>query len=108
VKRDFEDSLAVALRYRPGEDEAPFVVASGRGEIARAILDLAARLRIPVRSDPELASFLIRLPTDHPIPPELYEAVALLLAYLYRYPGKGNVRPDRSGPSRAVPPNIAG
>ncbi len=96
MKQEPPDSLAVALRYRPGEDEAPVVVASGRGEIARTILELAARFRIPVRENPDLASFLVRLPTDHPIPPELYEAVALLLAYLYRYPGNGSKGPSRS------------
>lgn len=84
---DSSDRIAIALRYRPDEDDAPVVLVSGRGEIAREILRLAAEYRIPVRTDPFLPSLLVRVPEGHPIPPELYRSVALLLAYLYRYPG---------------------
>ncbi len=90
---DASEGLAIALRYRPDEDDTPIVLVSGRGEIAREILRLAAEYRIPVRSDPGLASILIRVPEGHPIPPELYRSVALLLAYLYRYPGQSGASP---------------
>ncbi len=82
------EGIAIALRYRPDEDDAPVVLVSGRGEIAREILRIAAEYRIPVRSDPEVASVLIHVPEGHPIPSELYRSVALLLAYFYRYPGQ--------------------
>ncbi len=76
--------LAIALGYHPARDEAPIVLAAGQEEIARQILAIAAEFRIPVRHSPRLASFLVRVPPGHPIPPELYQAVALLLAYLYK------------------------
>jgi len=79
--------LAIAIRYLPGEDGAPVVVASGKGEVAKAILEQAALYKIPVNENPPLAKMLIGLPLDHPIPVEFYEAVALVLAHLYRYPG---------------------
>ncbi|MHB8422462.1 MAG: EscU/YscU/HrcU family type III secretion system export apparatus switch protein [Leptospirales bacterium] len=85
---DSSERLAIALRYLPDTDDAPVVLVAGRGEIAREILRLAAEYRIPVRTDPILPSLLIRIPEGHPIPPELYRSVALLLAYLYRYPGQ--------------------
>jgi len=79
--------LAIAIRYLPGEDAAPVVLASGKGEIAKAILEQASLYKIPVTENPPLAKMLIGLPLDHPIPVEFYEAVALVLAHLYRYPG---------------------
>ncbi|MHB1563383.1 MAG: EscU/YscU/HrcU family type III secretion system export apparatus switch protein [Leptospirillum sp.] len=86
--------MAIAIRYLPGEDGAPVVVASGRGEVAKAILEQAALYKIPVTENPPLAKMLIGLPLDHPIPVDFYEAVALVLAHLYRYPG------DEESPGR--------
>ncbi len=85
-----EPQVAIALRYLPGETDAPVVVASGRGEIAKEILKRAALYKIPVTENPPLARMLIRVPLDHPVPVELYEAVALVLAHLYRYPGRNS------------------
>ena len=75
--------LSIALRYVPGIDEAPLVLINGQGEIARAIVELASRLRIPVVRDELLSSKLLRVPPGHPIPRELYEAVAVILATLF-------------------------
>ena len=75
--------LSVALRYLPGVDEAPLVLVSGQGEIARGIVLLAQSLKIPVVTDPELSRQLLRVPPGHPVPEELYEAVAVILATLF-------------------------
>ncbi|MGL3709629.1 EscU/YscU/HrcU family type III secretion system export apparatus switch protein [Leptospirillum ferriphilum] len=90
-------SIAIALGYHPEEDDAPVVLAAGQDEIARKILEIAAEYRIPVRSSPRLAEFLIRVPPGHPIPAELYQAVALLLAYLYRSAEPGEFSPPPPG-----------
>lgn len=73
---------AAALHYE-GEG-APRVVASGRGEVARRIVELAEQAGVPVRRDPALAEALSRLELDLEIPPELYVAVAEALAWAYR------------------------
>ena len=82
---------AVALRYASGMP-APKVVAQGRGEIAEQILARAHDLGIPVRSDPGLVAFLMELDLNAWVPPELYAAVAQVLAWAYevdgQWPGK--------------------
>lgn len=73
---------AAALRYE-GEG-APSVVASGRGEVARRIVELAEQAGVPVRRDPALAEALGRLELELEIPQDLYAAVAEALAWAYR------------------------
>jgi flagellar biosynthesis protein len=75
--------LAVALAYR--EDEgAPRVVAKGRGLLAEAILARAKEAGVYVHESPELVALLMQVDLDSRIPPQLYIAVAELLAWLYR------------------------
>ncbi|HEY1188272.1 MAG TPA: EscU/YscU/HrcU family type III secretion system export apparatus switch protein [Gemmata sp.] len=75
---------AVALRYDPTRDRAPKVVAKGKGRTAEQILALARKNAVPVREDPTLVQVLSRLKVDQEIPPEVYRAVALILAFLNR------------------------
>lgn len=75
---------ATALQYRPGEDAAPKVVASGEGKVAEQILALARENNIPVYDDPLLAGLLAQVDIGQEIPPELYQVVAEVLAYIYR------------------------
>jgi flagellar biosynthesis protein len=79
--------VAVALRYAPPRDEAPRVVASGRGTVAQQILELAFAHGIKVREDPDLAELLALVEVDTEIPLEAFAAVAEILAYLYRANG---------------------
>ena len=74
---------AAALRYEGGDD-APRVVASGRGALAEKILELARAEGIPVRDDPLLAAALAQLEVGTQVPPELYQAVAETLVWAYR------------------------
>ncbi|MCK9285130.1 MAG: EscU/YscU/HrcU family type III secretion system export apparatus switch protein [Rhodocyclaceae bacterium] len=83
AKRQDERALAVALAYAPG-DTAPKVVAKGRGLIADAIVARAREHGIFVHESPELVSLLLQVDLDAHIPPQLYIAVAELLAWLYR------------------------
>lgn len=78
---------AAALRYRPGMDNAPRVVAAGRGELAKKILETARKAGIDIVEDGDLVEILAALPTGEEIPPELYQVVAELLACLYRLNG---------------------
>ena len=75
---------AVALSYRPEQgDEAPRVVASGRGELARQILDLAFASGVKVREDADLVEILAAVDLDSPVPLEALMAVAEILTYVY-------------------------
>jgi len=60
------------------------VVASGHGEIARQIIEIAAQHGIEIRKDADLAEVLAVLETDSPIPPEVMAVVAELLGSVYR------------------------
>lgn len=75
---------AAALRYVPGEMPAPEVVASGEGVLAERIIALAREHGIPVHENADLVHLLTRLPPDTAIPPELYRAVAEVMAFLLR------------------------
>ena len=75
---------AVALSYDQSRDEAPKVAASGRGEVAERILQTAREAGVPLQEDPDLLEILARVPPGEEIPPELYQAVAEILAFIYR------------------------
>lgn len=71
--------LAVALRYAPGECEAPYVVARGRERDALALRMEAEGRGIPVIRDVPLARSLIGLELGEEVPEELYQAAAAVL-----------------------------
>jgi flagellar biosynthetic protein FlhB len=76
--------FAVALKYDP-EKAAPQVVAKGSDILAKKIREIAATSGVPVIADPPLARSLhASVEVGHVIPEELYQAVAQLLAFVYR------------------------
>jgi flagellar biosynthesis protein len=77
-----EEKLAVALKYNL-EKEAPEVVAKGKGYLAELILKIAKNHNIPIKKDSKLVKELYKLEINKPIPPELYKAVAIVLAWAY-------------------------
>ena len=79
-----ERQTAVALKYVQQEEGAPRVLAKGRGSLAERIVQLAREHGIAVHEDADLVEILIRLDLGQLIPPELYQAVAEVLAYIYR------------------------
>ena len=83
MKRLNRSEAAVALAYRAG-DHAPQVVAKGRGLVAENIIREARRHGVFVHESPELVSLLMQVDLDQHIPPQLYRAVAELLAWLYK------------------------
>ena len=74
---------AVALAYSQ-TDAAPRVVARGRGLVAEQIISRAREHGVYVHESPELVSLLLQVDLDQRIPPQLYVAVAELLAWIYR------------------------
>jgi flagellar biosynthesis protein len=75
---------AVALKYDTATDNAPRVIAKGRGLVAEKIMALAREQGIPMRQDPDLVQMLTQIDLDQEIPPSLYKVVAELLAFVYR------------------------
>ena len=72
---------AIALEYDPS-DEAPRVVASGKGILAEKIIEKAQESSVPIHRDDKLADTLSRLDIGEMIPPELYEVVAEILVFV--------------------------
>lgn len=75
---------ATALGYDPEKNAAPKVLATGRGQIAQQIIDIATANGIPLREDPILAAALSQIDINEEIPQELYSVVAEVFAYIYR------------------------
>ncbi len=75
---------AAALSYDDKKDMAPRVVAKGQGLIAQHIKELASLHNIPIREDEVLLDYLMALDLNTEIPPELYQVVAEILAFIYR------------------------
>jgi flagellar biosynthetic protein FlhB len=91
--------FAVALRYRPGEDAAPIVVARGRGATAEAIRTLATESAVPLLSYPQLArAIYFTARTGQVIREDLYMAVATVLAFVFNL--------DAAVKASGVPPAV--
>ena len=76
---------AVALRYDAKQDDAPKVVAKGKNRLAARIRELARKSGVPILEKPPLARLLYRtVPEGAVVPPGLYQAVAEVLAFVYR------------------------
>ena len=79
---------AVALKYDQEKGSAPKVIAKGRGEIAGKIIEIAKANNLPLYEDKNLVQILEALELETEIPPELYRAVAEVLAFIYRLNGR--------------------
>jgi len=75
---------AAALGYDRSEDQAPRLLAAGKGRMAERIVEIARDADIPVVEDAALVSALMVLEMGEEIPSELYQAVAKILAFIYK------------------------
>jgi flagellar biosynthesis protein FlhB len=88
--------IAIAIRYRPGEDSAPRVTAKGKGQLAEIMRELAHEHGIPIVEDIPLARLLYRrVKVGRAVPMETFKAVAAVLAYVYRVLGKNPMQAAR-------------
>lgn len=89
--------VAVAMRYHPGEDDAPYVLAMGLDALALRIVSVAEENGITVIENVPLARALYdQAELNRQIPPSLYEAVAEVMIYLYKL-GKLKGTPKADG-----------
>ena len=79
---------AVALVYDKTRAAAPQVVASGKGKIAEKIIETARKSGVYIKEDADLLELLAKVPTGETIPVELYQAIAEILAFVYRVNNK--------------------
>ena len=79
--------FAAALRYDGGMS-APVVTAKGRGLVAEEIVRRAEEHGVAIHVSNNLAAMLMQVEIDRAIPPQLFEAVAQLLAWLYQLEGR--------------------
>ena len=87
VQQDAENianKQAVALKYDAQKDQAPRVIAKGKGHTAEHILEAAQKNSVPVYQNKTLVNMLMALDIDREIPPELYKAIAEVMAYVYK------------------------
>ncbi|PZQ24195.1 MAG: flagellar biosynthesis protein FlhB [Sphingopyxis macrogoltabida] len=91
--------FSVALRYRPGADAAPVVVARGRGDVALSIRELARTADVPILEYPQLTrAIYFTARAGRPIPEELFVAVATVLAFVFQL--------ERAAAEGLMPPAI--
>lgn len=84
--------FAVALRYRPEEDDAPIVLAKGQDSVAARIVEIAEQHHIACIENVPLARALYaETELNQFIPPNLYEAVAEVLVYIFKLNGKNKI-----------------
>lgn len=81
-------SNAIALKYEMGEDDAPKIIAKGKGEIAAQIIKIAKENGIEIKKDSNLTEILDALEIDDFIPLEAYTAVAEILRAIYKKQGR--------------------
>lgn len=74
----------VALTYKQNLENAPTVIAKGKGSIAENLIKIAQEHHIPIQEDPSLVALLGQLDINESIPEELYQAVAEVFAFVYR------------------------
>lgn len=76
-------NTAVALKYEPSMNEAPYILAKGVGSVGDYIVSLAKKNQVPVYRNDKLAESLYRLKENQEIPPDLYTIVAEIFTFVY-------------------------
>jgi flagellar biosynthesis protein len=84
MKPKTTEKRALALGYAPGEQQAPELLAKGRGLIAEQIIALAEQHQVHIHQSPELLEVLIQLELGEEIPQALYQAIAEVIAFAYQ------------------------
>lgn len=74
---------AVALGYNSRSQDAPKVMAKGKGIVADQIIEKAKENNVPIQEDSSLVEILSQLEMNEKIPEELYQAVAEVFSFIY-------------------------
>lgn len=82
---------AAALKWEPEKDDAPRLIAAGRGPLADRILALAEEADIPVLEKEPLAAALLDMEPGQTIPPELFKLAAEVYLFLSDLDQSGDI-----------------
>ena len=82
MKKKKKIKQVAALKYSPNKNEAPEIIALGKGEIAEKIIEKAKESDVHIHQDEQLATTLNSFNIGDEIPPELYEVVAGIFAFI--------------------------
>jgi len=77
------NTKAVALKYKAYEDNAPKVIAKGKGELAKKIIEKAKIYDVPLFQNEMLAEMLLSVEVGEEIPPKMYKAVVDVFVWLH-------------------------
>ena len=94
IEDDEKDKLteAAALKYNAQDDNAPYIVALGRGYVARRMVEEAREHHVQVVQDQKLSNVLQKLSVGDEIPEELYKVVAEILLFVNNMDAKYGTR----------------
>lgn len=73
-----------ALKYDKDKDNAPRIIAKGKGKLAEKLLKVASENDIPIQEDQDIVDILVRLNIGEEIPRELYQVIAEILSFIYQ------------------------
>lgn len=76
---------AVALKYDENNNPAPIILASGMGNIAEKIVEIAQNTKVPIYEDTSLATMLTQLELGAEVPEELYQMIVEIYVYFLKY-----------------------
>ena len=80
---------AVAIKYDPAISDAPMVVAKGQDYLAQKIKEIARENKVEIVENKPLARMLFaNVEVGEAVPPEMYQAIAEVLAFVYHLQGK--------------------
>ena len=89
--KKFTNTKAVALKYKAYEDLAPKVIAKGKGEIAKKIIEKAKKYDVPLFQNEEMANMLLNVDVGEEIPAKIYESVVEVFIWLYKLEEKAQL-----------------
>ncbi len=89
--KKFTNTKAVALKYKAYEDLAPKVIAKGKGEIAKKIIEKAKKYDVPLFQNEEMANMLLNVDVGEEIPTKMYETVIEVFIWLYKLEEKAQL-----------------
>jgi flagellar biosynthesis protein len=101
MSRKHRRSAAALVYDAQGGDPAPRVIAKGYGMLAEMIVQRAKEAGLYVHEAPEMVSLLMQVDLDARIPPQLYQAVAEMLAWLHRLESGAENEPASGAPGGA-------
>lgn len=83
ISQDEFIQKAAAIKYDIDKDNAPKLVAKGKGETASNIIKIAKENNIPIKKDEDLIELLSKIDIDKEIPSSMYKAVAEIFSFIY-------------------------